>query len=87
MDNIGITENSMNVSADLAAKLSPYMESGFLHLDAWGADRAAQNLIFTQCFERFRETHDWVAFFDADEYLMLLERCVRAVLQHITAHL
>ena len=87
MDSIGVTENSVNVSADLAAKLSPYVESGILLLDAWGVDSPAQNYIFAQCFERFRGTHDWVAFFDADEYLMLLERCVLAVLQRITAHL
>lgn len=74
VDTIGIVENSVDVTAELADTLAPYVESGLVRLDAWGDDAAAQKHIFTWCFDQLRDTHDWVAFFDADEYLMLLER-------------
>ena len=64
------------MTAAIADRLTPYVDSGFVHLDAWGNDTPAQVQAFDRCFHRFRDTHDWVAFFDADEYLMLLERCV-----------
>ena len=75
VDTIGLVENSETVTPALAEQLAPYIDSGFVHLDAWGDSEPAQIKIFDSCFQRFQHTHDWVAFFDADEYLMMLERC------------
>ena len=76
MDTIGIIENTVNVTDAIAEILTPYTESGFVQLEAWGSDTPAQREAFVQCFQRFKDSYDWVAFFDADEYLMLLERYV-----------
>jgi hypothetical protein len=74
VDRIGIVENSENVSTELATALKLETESGVVELWAWGDARPSQNLAFGSCFERMRETHNWVAFIDADEYIMLLQR-------------
>ena len=76
VDTIGIIENNVNVTTDIAEVLAPFVESGFVDLEAWGSDTPAQREAFDKCFTKYKDTHDWVAFFDADEYLMLLERCV-----------
>lgn len=76
MDKIGIVENNYTVSPALQDALRPYTRSGFLHLEAWGNDEKKQNGGFARCFRRMREDHDWVAFFDADEFLVVLEECV-----------
>lgn len=73
VDTIGLVENSETVTPALAEQLAPYIDSGLVHLDAWGDSEPAQIKIFDSCFQRFQHTHDWVAFFDADEYLMMLE--------------
>ena len=75
VSSIGLVENSKTLTHALEERLAPYVESGFVHLEAWGDDTPAQIKIFHSCFTKFKKTHDWVAFFDADEYLMLLERC------------
>ena len=74
MDKIGLIENNVNVTDAIAEVLTPFVESGFVDLEAWGSDTPAQREAFDKCFQRFKDSYDWVAFFDADEYLMLLER-------------
>lgn len=76
MDTIGIIENSFTVDPELQAALDPYTESGFVHLEAWGNEEPKQNGAFARCFRGMRSNHDWVAFFDADEFLMVLEEYV-----------
>lgn len=75
MDTIAITENSVRVTPAVAAALAPYTDTGLVHLNAWGREKAAQLPALKQCYRGVEATHDWVAFFDNDEYLMLLERC------------
>ena len=75
MDTIGLIENSVNVTDAIAKAMAPYVNSGLVQLEAWGSDTPAQREAFDRCFHQLKDTHDWVAFFDADEYLMLLERC------------
>lgn len=78
VDKISITENTVHVTRNISERLAPYIASGLVDLDAWGSDTAAQLPAFRKCFGRLKDSHDWVAFFDTDEYLMLLERCVGA---------
>lgn len=73
VDAMGIIQNDVNITAEIAEVLAPFVESGFVQLEAWGSDTPAQREAFDKCFQWFRDSHDWVAFFDADEYLILLE--------------
>lgn len=73
VDTIGIVENDFTVSEQLQTALDPYIKTGFVHLEAWGSDEPKQNGAFARCFRRMRPKHDWVAFFDADEFLTVLE--------------
>ena len=75
VEQIGIVENNYTVDPGLQAVLEPYTASGFVHLEAWGNDQPKQNGAFARCFRRMREHHNWVAFFDADEFLVVLEEC------------
>ena len=77
VDKIGLIDNNANVTAAIADILAPFIESGFVDLEAWGNDTPAQREAFNRCFQKFKDSYDWVAFFDADEYLMLLERCAQ----------
>lgn len=77
VDMISIVEDNFTVTAALEQALQPYIASGFVHLRAWGSDQRDQRgqmAALAECFRDVRLTHNWVAFFDADEYLMLLDR-------------
>lgn len=74
IDHIGIVENNFTVTPELQEVLAPHVASGFVDFRAFGDDAPAQNRAFAACFSRMRENHDWVAFIDADEYIMLLDR-------------
>jgi hypothetical protein len=76
VDDIYMTENNETVPGAMRDALQPFVDDGFLHLDAWGNDDPSQMKIYSQCFDRNRYKYDWIAFIDADEYLMLLERCI-----------
>jgi hypothetical protein len=73
---IYMTENNKVVPSKVRRALKKYVDEGFVHLDAWGNDTPSQNKIYAKCFQNIRDKYDWVAFFDADEFLMLLEQCV-----------
>jgi hypothetical protein len=74
MDSIYLTENNKVVPSALRKALQSHVDDGFVHLDAWGDDEPSQMRIYERCLQNIRDEYDWVAFFDADEYLMLLER-------------
>jgi hypothetical protein len=71
VDHIGIVENAFEVTPALENALQPYIDSGYVHLSAWGSDEPSQNKAYGRCFGRVRDTYNWVAFIDADEYIML----------------
>jgi hypothetical protein len=70
-----MTENSVHVPEEMQIALQPFVDTGFLHLEAWGDDKPAQLKINDKCFQNIGDKYEWVAFFDADEYLMILEEC------------
>ena len=55
---MGIIQNSVNVTAEIAEVLAPFVESGFVQLEAWGSDTPAQLEAFDRCFSKFKDSHD-----------------------------
>jgi hypothetical protein len=77
VDHIYITENDVTVPQAMQDTLRPFVEDGFLRLEAWGDSEPAQMKIYDNCFKNIKDKYEWVALFDADEYLMVLEECAR----------
>lgn len=63
-------------NAALEALLEPYMQSGIVNFDYWpGAKHPAQTNWYNECAKLAQADHDWVAFIDLDEFMMVLHAC------------
>lgn len=58
----------------LRAQLRDFVAEGFLTLQAHRAPHA-QPAVMRRCIREHRESFNWLAFFDADEFLLLREPC------------
>lgn len=71
MDKVYLTENAPQ--AEMRAALQGYLDTGFVTYAHVRAPHA-QISVFKRCIDHAAE-HNWIAFIDADEYLIINERC------------
>lgn len=74
-DRVFLRENAASVPAALAARLQPYIDSGFLDLGPLpGPKHPLQNRWYNRCSKPdLAGQYSWVAFVDLDEYIVVLE--------------
>lgn len=74
--NIGFTNIVLYDNNDINGEypqqvIGDYIADGFvIYIDARGKYRY-QLEAYTECFKRYRDEYDWIAFFDIDEYLSI----------------
>lgn len=73
MDHVYLTENSEPPPKQLVEQLQDFIDEGFLTLESDG-QRANQLNIYKRCMERYRHKHNWMAFIDIDEFIVI-RRC------------
>jgi hypothetical protein len=73
--HIYLTENSPVESATLLPGLQSYVDEGFVSYRIEPRPHA-QIQIYEKCLLEYRHHHNWLAFFDADEFLILRNRHV-----------
>ena len=69
-----LTENAPAVPARMRSELRDFVSDGFLTLAAEPLQRA-QTKVYYDCMRQHYYKHNWIAFFDMDEYLAIVERC------------
>ena len=70
MDHVYLTENSSPIPSHLAEQLQDFVDDGFLTLESDGK-RANQLNIYKRCMEKYRQNHNWMAFIDIDEFIVI----------------
>jgi hypothetical protein len=76
VDHIYVTENAPEASPEMTEQLRDFVEAGFVTYDVEPKPKA-QMKVFYDCMKRAYTRYNWLAFFDADEFLVL-RRCASA---------
>lgn len=75
-----LTENTRDHDEATAkrAALHEFISDGFLTFSV-DPKPQAQMRVYRQCIRKYRSKHNWLAFFDADEFLVLRDGCASHV--------
>jgi hypothetical protein len=82
VDHIYITENDVTVPQAMQDTLRPFVEDGFLRLEAWGDSEPAQMKIYDNCFKNIKDKYEWVALFNVK--LAPIDLILPACLLHLS---
>jgi hypothetical protein len=69
-----LTENSDPPPKHLVEQLQDFIDEGFLTLESDGK-KANQLNIYKRCMQQYRHLHNWLAFIDIDEFIVI-RKCV-----------
>lgn len=72
VDHVYLTENGSK--QPIEDDIADFIESGFVTYK-WMDEPHAQMAVFYDCLKEHRSHHNWIAFFDADEYLVVRDEC------------
>lgn len=67
-----LTENAPKVPARMAKELQDFVDDGFVTLGTEALQRA-QTKVYYDCMRQHYHKHDWLMFFDMDEYLVIVQ--------------
>lgn len=72
VDHVYLTENASSVP--IKGDIQDFIDAGFV---TYGTIKApqAQMLVYYQCLQKYRHRYNWIAFFDADEIMVIREQC------------
>ena len=80
-----MTENVADPVASTTKQLRDFVADGLVTYSHEGVARA-QMKIYYDCLVKHAHKHDWMAFFDVDEYLVLMERSAPPPPTHTIPH-
>ena len=71
-DTIFLYDNNKLYEEVIQNQISDFVDDGFVRVIEWyDIIGNQQKTAYQHCFEKNRGSYDWIAFFDADEYLIL----------------
>lgn len=76
MEHIYLTENNDGEQHSKRAAFQPLIDEGFLTL-SFDPEPKAQLNVYQRCIDEHKTKHNWMAFFDMDEFLVIREKCAR----------
>ena len=75
MDHVHLVENGNGTAFETAAaEFQDFVDSKFLTL-VHDSTHAPQIRTYKSCIRRYRTQYNWIAFIDADEFLLVREKC------------
>ena len=72
-DKIFIYDNNHNGEEHFEDVLQKYIDDGFVEVTDFRNCEAAQLSAYNDCYQKHGNEYDWIAFFDFDEFLTLVE--------------
>ena len=72
-DKIFIYDNNHDGEEHFEDVLQPYIDDGFVTVIDYRDKEAAQLSAYNDCYTRYGNEYDWIAFFDFDEFLTLVK--------------
>ena len=82
-DKIFIYDNNHDVEEHFEDALQSYIEDGFVSVIDYRNKEAAQLSAYNDCYSKYGNEYDWIAFFDFDEFLTLVkDKDIKSYLSH-----
>lgn len=75
MDHVYLTENTYRPTPHMRGQLNDFVSEGFLTYEVDGTT-GPQLKLYRRCMEQHYHKHNWLAFLDLDEILVLREQYV-----------
>lgn len=72
-DNIFLYDNNHDGEERFEDAISDYIDNGFVEVTDFRNIEAAQLLAYNDCYKKHGNDYDWIAFFDVDEFLTLVQ--------------
>ena len=72
-DHIFIYDNNHSGEEYFEEVLSSYIEDGFVSVIAWRDKERVQLAAYSDCYARWGKEYAWMAFYDFDEYLTIVD--------------
>lgn len=72
-DKIFIYDNNHDGEEHFEDVLQSYIDDGFVGVIDYRNKEAAQLSAYNDCYSKYGNEYDWIAFFDFDEFLTLVE--------------
>lgn len=69
VDNVIICDNNDINGEVLSDVIGDYIDEGFVIIENYRGKIACQCQAYHNCFMKYKGNYDWIAFFDADEFL------------------
>ena len=70
-DKIFIYDNNQEGEEHFEDVLQDYVDNGFVEIIDYRDLNRVQFIAYNQCYEKYKNEYDWIAFFDFDEFLIL----------------
>ena len=68
-DNVVICDNNDTNGESLYDVIGDYIKDGFVIIENFRGKERIQCSAYLSCFRKYKNNYDWIAFFDADEFL------------------
>ena len=82
-DKIFIYDNNHDGEEHFEDVLQPYIDDSFVTVIDYRNKEAAQLLAYNDCYSKYGNEYDWIAFFDFDEFLTLVkDKDIKSYLSH-----
>jgi hypothetical protein len=81
VEHVYLAENSDPAPPNLQEQLQDFIDEGFVTFLANGM-RVYQVHHYTHCMRNYYHKHNWMAFIDLDEFIVLRSKCVPSPLQY-----
>lgn len=75
VDHVHLVENQAAPDGKLVEMMQKRFSNDFITYTTSNAN-AVQGVAYHSCLKQYRERFNWIAFFDIDEYLVVMSRCV-----------
>lgn len=70
-DNVIILDNNFGDEEHFEDVLQDYVESGFVIVENYRDKTRIQMKAYSEMYAKYKDTYDWIAFFDFDEFLFM----------------
>ena len=82
-DKIFIYDNNHDGEEHFEDVLQTYIDDGFVNVIDYRNKEAAQLSAYNDCYSKYGNEYDWIAFFDFDEFLTLVkDKDIKSYLSH-----
>ena len=67
--NICLYDNNYDGEEHFEDVIGDYIDSGFVILKNVRNEKGCQMQVYTECYKEYKNSYDWIMFFDCDEFL------------------